>query len=99
MALPRDTDPQAVAAFKEAFEYAVNTDEFKAYAEELGMLPVCITGEEIDQMMAQAQSLYAWTLYEQGLAAEGITPDTLGIPAPADFDYAALDLTDVNPWP
>ena len=99
MALPRDTDPQAVAAFKEAFEYAVNTDEFKAYAEELGMLPVCITGEEIDQMMAQAQSLYAWTLYEQGLAAEGITPDALGIATPDEFDYAALDLTDVNPWP
>ncbi|MBQ8801353.1 MAG: tripartite tricarboxylate transporter substrate binding protein [Clostridium sp.] len=99
MALPRDTDPQAVAAFKEAFEYAVNTDEFKAYAEELGMLPVCITGEEVDQMMAQAQSLYAWTLYEQGLAAEGITPDGLGIPTPDEFDYAALDLADVNPWP
>ena len=99
MALPRDTDPQAVAAFKEAFEYAVNTDEFKAYAEELGMLPVCITGEEVDEMMAQAQSLYAWTLYEQGLAAEGVTPEDLGIPTPADFDYAALDLTDVNPWP
>lgn len=99
MALPRDTDPQAVAAFKEAFEYAVNSDEFKEFAEGLGMLPVCITGDEVDEMMAQAQSLYAWTLYEQDLAAEGITPDGLGIPKPADFDFSKVDLTNVNPWP
>ena len=58
-----------------------------------------ITGDEVDEMMAQAQSLYAWTLYEQGLAAEGITPDGLGIPKPADFDFSKGDLTNVNPWP
>ena len=99
MALPRTTDAGKVMAFRDAFEYAVNTEEFKEYAESLGMIPVCIDGEDADRMLAQAESLYAWTLYDQGLAADGKDPQKMGIAKIAEFDYDALDLAEVRPWP
>ncbi|MEL4860946.1 tripartite tricarboxylate transporter substrate-binding protein [Pseudoflavonifractor phocaeensis] len=99
MALPRTTEASQLLAFQAAFDKAVNSDEFKEYAESLGMIPVCIHGEEMDKMMAQAESLYAWTLYDQNLAAKGKNPADMGIPSIADFDYSKLDLSKVNPWP
>lgn len=99
VSLPRYVEPEKVQAFKEAFEYAVNTDEFKDFMAGLNQGAICVTGVEADKMMSEAESVYAWALYDAGLNAEGKSPEDLGIPRIEDYDYSKVDYSDIAPWP
>lgn len=97
--LPRYVDDAKVLAFKAAFEKIANSDEFKNFCIDLGLDPVCIDGEEADEMLASAESVYAWAIYDAGLAAQGRSPEDINIPRLEDFDWAKVDKTAYKAWP
>ena len=99
--VPRDTPAEAVARIREAFLYAVETDEFKAYCEANALTPAPMCGPEADEACATLESIYVWGLYDQGLSAEGVDPaEDLGIARIADFKYPTNDrIAAINPWP
>lgn len=98
--VPRDTPPEVVARIQEAFEYAVETDEFAKYCADNALTPAPACGPESDEMCARLESIYAWGLYDQGLAADGISPEDFGIPRIEDFKYPTNDrIATINPWP
>ncbi|MCI8910581.1 MAG: hypothetical protein HFG09_07875 [Oscillibacter sp.] len=98
--VPRDTPADAVARIKEAFDYAVTTEEFAAYCEANSLTPSPTSGPESDEMCARLESIYAWGLYDQELAAEGVSPEDFGIPRIDAFQYPTNDrIAAINPWP
>ena len=98
--VPRDTPPEVVARIQEAFEYAVETDEFAKYCADNALTPAPACGPESDEMCARLESIYAWGLYDQGLVADGISPEDFGIPRIEDFKYPTNDrIATINPWP
>ena len=99
IAIPRYVEGPQVLALKKAFEQAANSDEFKKFAADCGLKPVCYTGEDADKLMAQAESLYAWAIYDNGLAAEGKSPADINIPKSADYSWDKVDKTKFAAWP
>lgn len=96
----RDTPPEAVAKLQKAYEYAVETDEWKEYCENMYMQPVKLTGQEDDELCAKLESIYTWGLYDVGLAADGVSPADFNIPRPNDFSFPPYDRAEnANPWP
>ncbi len=97
--LPRYVDDAQVLAFKKAFEKIAASDEFKKFVTDLGQAPRAICGEEADKMLASAECVYAWAIYDAGIAAQGKSPADINIPRPADFDWAKVDKTAYKAWP
>ena len=98
--VPRDTPTEVVAKIQEAFEYAVATDEFKEYCDSNSLTPSPACGLESDEMCARLESIYAWGLYDQNLAADGVSPEDFGIPRIEDFTYPTNDrIAAITPWP
>lgn len=100
MAVKRDTPEDVVLKLKEAFEYAVEQDEFKQLCESRYLEPHILLGQESDDMSAYLESVYAWGLADNGLAGKGITPESFNIPKPADYKWPPNDRAkDCKPWP
>ncbi|MBO4862005.1 MAG: hypothetical protein J5535_03805 [Firmicutes bacterium] len=99
IAVPRYVDDAQVLALKNAFEKVVATDEFKKFAQDCGLKPVCYTGEDADKLMSMAESLYAWAIYDNGLAAQGRSPADIKIPRIADYSWDKIDFTNIKAWP
>ena len=99
--VPRDVPAEVIIRMKEAFLYAVETEEFKAYCEANALTPAPMCGVECDEACAKLESIYVWGLFDQGLSAEGIDPlEDLGVPRIADFKFPTNDRTAaINPWP
>ena len=89
--VPRDTDPEVVAALKEAFLYAIDTDEVKEFAASKGYNIIGLTDDEADQFLSYSISGYAWTIYNAGLA-DG-NPADAGIPTLEEYDWETLKAT------
>ncbi len=96
----RDTPPEVISKLKEAFDYAVETDEWKEYCDSMYLTPVNITGPENDEMCAKLEGIYTWGLYDVGLAADGVSPADFDIPRPEEFSFPPYDRAkNANPWP
>lgn len=96
----RDTPPEIVAKLQKAYEYAVDTDEWKEYCDSMYLTPVKLTGQEDDELCAKLESIYTWGLFDVGLAAEGVSPADFEIPRPAEFSFPPYDrAANANPWP
>ena len=100
MAVKRDTPADVVTKLEEAFKVAVENDEFKALCESRYLEPKLLIGQESDDMSAYLESIYAWGLADNNLAAEGISPDQFDIPRPEDYSWPPNDRAkNANPWP
>lgn len=99
IAVPRYVEASQVLAIKAAFEAAVQSEEFKKFAADCGLTPVCFDGEEADQLMAKAESLYAWAIYDCGLSKDGRSPQDISIPRIADYAWDKIDMSKVTAWP
>lgn len=98
--VPRDTPAEVVGRIEEAFLYAVDTEEWAQYCAENALTPSTTYGTESDEMCARLESIYVWGLYDQGLNAEGVTPEDLGIPTLDEFTYPTNDrIAAITPWP
>ena len=98
LAIPRSVPAEKVLAFQEKWLAAVTSDEYIKYCEEtLGTKPVAICGVDADKTMAEGQSVYIAILEGQGLTAKSAAE--LGIPAPTDYSWDKVDLSNVAPWP
>lgn len=96
--VPRDTPPEVIAKIRDAFEKAVASEEWIAFCESKGLEISCVTGVESDEMCARLESIYAWGLYDIGMAASD--PAEFGIPRIEDFTFPANDRAANAPaWP
>ena len=66
---------------------------------DLGQAPRAICGEEADKMLASAECVYAWAIYDAGIAAQGKSPADINIPRLADFSWDKVDKTAYKAWP
>lgn len=80
IAIPKDLPENIKKAYHEAFEVAVDSDEVKKVAEDMGYKIYGLHGEEAEETHRNLDSIYSWTLYNAG-AAE-ISPEEFGIPKP-----------------
>lgn len=87
----RDVDDTVMAKLMEAFEYAVNTDKYKAFCESNNLSAASSMGEEADYNAAYLESFVTWGLFEMDMAAEGISPEDFGIPHVNDFKFPPHD--------
>ncbi len=100
IAIKRDTPDDVIVKLQEAFEYAVQQDEFKELCESRFLEPDILVGQESDEKSAYLESVYAWGLYENGLSAEGIKPEDFGILAPENYSWPPNDeIANIKPWP
>lgn len=96
--VPRDTPSEVIAKIREAFELAVASEEWAAFCESKGLEISSMTGAESDEMCARLESIYAWGLYDIGMAAND--PSEFGIPRIEDFTFPANDRAANAPaWP
>ncbi len=74
----KDTPADVVEKLSESFQAAVETDEFKATLENLGMEYMNISGQEAMDYVDQNRSTSAWMLYEAGETVK--SPEEFDIP-------------------
>lgn len=96
--VPRDTPPEVIAKIQDAFETAVASEEWATFCASKGLDVACVTGRESDEMCARLESIYAWGLYDIGMAA--VDPAELDIPRIENFQFPANDRGEKAPaWP
>lgn len=99
-AVNRQTPPEIVKKLEDTLKVVVEDEEFKKLCEDRYMEPKLLIGEESDKTSAYLESIYAWGLADNGLAAEGITPEQFDIPRPEEFEWPSNERAEkVNPWP
>ena len=76
--VPKGTPEDVVNVIENAYQTAVESDSFKALAEEKGMTILGHDHVETTEFLDKLASVVCWTLYDAG-AAE-ISPETVGIP-------------------
>lgn len=77
LALPADCPQEVIDAYNDAFAQALESDAVKEINETLGTTIIGIYGEEAAKVMKTMDSLFAWTLYESGIAT--VSPEEFGI--------------------
>lgn len=98
--IKRDTPPEIISKLEKAFKYAVETEEWKNYCKSMYLEPVELYGEEDDKLCSKLESIYTWGLYDNGLAAQGVSPADFEIPRPEDYTFPPYKrAADANPWP
>lgn len=96
--VPRDTPVEIVAKIADAFDSAVSSDAWAAFCESKGLDVVSLTGTECDEICARLESIYAWGLYDIGMAA--VNPEQFEIPRIEDFTFPANDrASSAQAWP
>jgi len=96
--VPRETPAPVVAKIRDAFDSAVASDAWAAFCESKGLQITSLTGSQSDETCARLESIYAWGLYDIGMAA--VEPGELGIPRIEEFAFPANDRAASAPaWP
>ena len=96
----RDTPPEAVAKIRQAFEAAVETDEWAEYCASMGLTPSVGVGQESDDLCARLECIYAWGLYDAGMGAEGVSPADFGIPRIDEYTFPGTpQAAEAAAWP
>lgn len=96
--VPRDTPEEVVAKIADAFDRAVSSDEWAAFCESKGLEVVNLTGTQCDEICARLESIYAWGLYDIGMAA--VSPEQYEIPRVEDFTFPANSrASSARAWP
>ena len=85
--VPRDTPAEIVATIKDAFELTVASEEWADFCASKGLEVSNSTGLESDEMCARLESIYAWGLYDIGMASEA--PSEFEIPRIEAFTFPA----------
>lgn len=80
MAIPRDMPENIKKAYHEAFEVAIESDQVKKVASDMGYKIYGLHGEEALETHKNLDSIYSWTLYNAGAAKT--SPEEFGIPKP-----------------
>ena len=79
-AVPAGTDEKIVKKLQQAYEYAVNKEEYKQFCEENGYIYLYRPGEEAKEYTETMASVSAWILYDNGFAK--ISPEEFNIKRP-----------------
>jgi tripartite-type tricarboxylate transporter receptor subunit TctC len=97
--LTRDTPPEIVERFSEAFLAAAESETFKqAFVDERGGILEPAVGQEADAIMSQVESGRSWPLYELGIAPNN--PEERGIPRIEDWSWPPHERAEqAEPWP
>jgi len=96
--IPRQTPPEVVARITEAVEHAMRQPRFIEAFESRHLSLIALQGEESDVLSARLESLFAWGLYDKGVAST--SPAEFQIPRIEDFQWPPHDRArDANPWP
>lgn len=96
--VPRDTPSEIVAKIRDAFEFAIASEEWAEFCESKGLEISSVIGTESDEMCARLESIYAWGLYDIGMATED--PAQFEIPRIEDFTFPANDrAASAAAWP
>lgn len=96
--VPRDTPAEAVAKIQEAFDAAVASEAWADFCQSKGLEMTNMSGPESDEMCARLESIYAWGLYDIGMAAD--SPEKFQIPRIEDFTFPANDrASGAQAWP
>ena len=97
VALPRTAPAEQVLAFQQAWQDAVDSEEFKAYCEEIGIKPAAITGDEADKLLSEGEAVYVELL--ESLDMTTVSAADLGIASSAEYSWDNVDTSDLIPWP
>lgn len=76
----RDTPQPIIDKLIAAFKEAHGKEEFQSYLEQIGVIPMGISGAEADEFLEKFASTTAWILYEAGEVS--VSPESLGISKP-----------------
>ncbi len=96
--VPRDTPAEVIVKIQDAFEQAVASQEWADFCESRRLEISSITGAASDEMCARLESIYAWGLYDIGMAA--VNPAEFEIPRIEEFTFPANERTSsVLEWP
>ena len=80
IAFPVDTPKEILDAYHAAFQVAVNSKPVQDFAVPRNIAIVNVTGEDAKKLVAENDSVYAWTIFDAGLAVK--SPEEFGIPRP-----------------
>jgi putative tricarboxylic transport membrane protein len=80
MGFPADMPENIKKAYHEAWAEAVKSPEVKQVAETMGFSILGLQGDEMRAMAKELDSVFAWTLYDAGLAK--VNPEKFNIPRP-----------------
>lgn len=81
----RESPPNIIEKFTEAFLWAIEQPDIKEFAEKQALNIVGYYGEEADKFLSFSESGYAWALYNSGLAEK--SPAEFGIPTLEEWDW------------
>lgn len=96
--VPRNTPAEVIVKIRDAFEAAIASEDWDAFCESKGLEISCVTGTASDEMCARLESIYAWGLYDIGMAAAD--PSEFEIPRIEEFTFPANDRASSAPaWP
>lgn len=99
VSIPRKTDPAIVSKFKDAFEYAIQQPEFKEVCASRFLDITPFIEDASDKQGAYLETVYAWGLYDNGLAAKGVSPEDFKIPRPDAFTWPSDLSKTITLWP
>ncbi|TCJ19983.1 tripartite tricarboxylate transporter substrate binding protein [Rubrobacter taiwanensis] len=99
MYLSRETDPEIVERFTEAFLAAVEDESFRQwFEEEFFSVHQPTVGQEADEVMSQIESARGWALYDLGMAPNN--PAEMGIPQITKWSWPPHERAEqAEPWP
>jgi len=96
----RETPDTIVEKIGKAFEYAVKQKRFIELCVSRYCEIVPFMGPEDDKLNARLESIYAWGLYNAGLAAKGVSPANFNIPKIQDLRYPPNEeAKNMKKWP
>ena len=96
--VPRETPKEVVAKIKTAFDSAVASEEWAKFCDSKGLNVVNMSGAKSDEMCAHLESIYAWKLFDIGMAT--VSPEKFEIPRIEDFKFPANDrAASAQEWP
>ena len=96
--IPRATPPEVVKEISDAVKYAMEQDRFKEAFESRQLTLLSVDGHDSDLLCARLESLYAWGLFDTGVATK--SPADYGIPRIEDFQWPPHErAANMAPWP
>ncbi|HSV31662.1 MAG TPA: tripartite tricarboxylate transporter substrate binding protein [Atribacteraceae bacterium] len=78
--LPSDTPPEILEKVTEAFHQAMQKEPVQRFAETVASTLYGYSGEKARELAKRQQAIFAWLLWEEGLAR--VSPEEFGIPNP-----------------
>ena len=78
--LPSDCPQEVLDAYNAAFEYIINDRGVLQFVDDMDYMLLGYQGESADVFMKTSDSIFAWTLYDAGIATKN--PEDFGIARP-----------------